>query len=107
MAVLTAAGLVPDVVYITSTDLYSWTETELPYEAMSLTIYLSKLVAVGGRDSSTHEATNAILTSTTGRQWEPSLLPMPMKRYDTSSVNIKHLQFSDRLTPTWYQELAP
>ena len=107
MAVLTAAGLVPDVVYNSSTDLYSWTETELPYEAMSLTIYLSKLVAVGGRDSSTREATNAILTSTTERQWEPSLLPMPMKRYDTSSVNMKHLRFSDRLTPTWYQELAP
>ena len=87
MAVLTEGGLVPDVVYISSTDLYSWTETELPYEAMSLTIYLSKLVAVGGRDPSTREATNTILTSTTGRQWEPSRPPMPTKRYYTSSVS--------------------
>ena len=88
MAVLTAVvGGVPDVVYISSTDLHSWTQTELPYEDMSLTIYQSKFVAVGGRDPSTFEATNTILTSTTGRQWEPSLSPMPTKRYDTSSVS--------------------
>ena len=88
MAVLAAGvGGVPDVVYISSTDLHSWTETELPYGHMSLTIYLSKFIAVGGRDPSTHEATNTILTSTTGRQWEPSLPPMPTKRYYTSSVS--------------------
>ena len=89
MAVLTTTeddGL-PDVVYISSTDLQSWTESELPYEAMSLTIYQSKFVAVGGVDLSTDEATNTILTSTTGRQWEPSLPPMLTKRYDTSSVS--------------------
>ena len=85
MAVLTAG--VPGEVYISSTDLHSWTATELPYEDMSLTIYQSKFVAVGGRDPSTHEATNTILTSTTGRQWEPSLPPMPSKRYRTSSVS--------------------
>ena len=88
MAVLTTGGVgVPDIVYISSTDLHSWTETELPYGHMSLTIYLSKFIAVGGRDPSTREATNTILTSTTGRQWEPSLPPMPTKRYDTSSVS--------------------
>ena len=77
----------PDVVYISSTDFQSWTETKLPYDFMSLTIYQSKFVAVGGRDPSTDEATNTILTSTTGRQWKPSLPPMPTKRYDTSSVS--------------------
>ena len=75
------------MVFISSTDLQSWTETELPYELMSLTIYQSKFVAVGGLDLSTHKATNTILTSTTGRQWEPSLPPMPTKRYGTSSVS--------------------
>ena len=85
MAVLTAG--VPGGVFISSTDLHSWTETELPYEDMSLTIYQSKFVAVGGRDLSTDEATNTILTSTTGQQWEPSLPPMPTKRSDTSSVS--------------------
>ena len=75
------------MVYISSTDLHSWTETELPYQLMSLTIYQSKFVVVGGYDHCTDEATNTILTSTTGRQWEPSLPPMPTKRYATSSVS--------------------
>ena len=86
MAVLTYGGG-PDVVFISSTDFHSWTETELPYQYMSLTIYESKFVAVGGWDLSTGEATNAILTSTTGQQWKPSLPPMPTKRYFTSSVS--------------------
>ena len=77
------------MVYISSTDHHSWTETELPYQHMSLTIYQSKFVAVGGRDLSTRQATTTILTSTTGRQWEPSLPPMPTKRYWTSSVSTK------------------
>ena len=89
MAVLTTLDYLDyagdDAVFISSTDLQSWTETELPYNDMSLTIYQSKFVAVGGRDRS--EATNTILTSTTGRQWEPSLPPMPTKRYNTSSVS--------------------
>ena len=85
MAILTGGG--PDFVYISSTELRSWTETELPYNDMSLTIYQSKFVAVGGYDPSTRKATNTILTSTTGRQWEPSLPPMPTKRFRTSSVS--------------------
>ena len=85
MAVLTVAvGF--NVVYI-STDLQSWTATELPYRLMSLAIYQSKFVAVGGWDLSTGKITNTIFTSTTGRQWEPSLPPMPTKRYRTSSVS--------------------
>ena len=87
MALLTAGYVVPDMVYISSTDVHSWTEYELPYRDMSLTIYLSKFVAVGGRNLFTDEATNTILTSTTGRQWEPSLPAMPTKRYYTSSVS--------------------
>ena len=89
MAVLTGLRDIPDVVHISSTDLQSWTETELPYHGMSLAIYQSKFVAVGGLDLSTCEGTNTILTSTTGRQWEPSLPPMPTKRCNTSSVSIK------------------
>ena len=83
MAVLTVGC--PDVIHISSSDLHSWTETELPYRLMS--IYQSKFVAVGGWDPSTREATNTILTSTTGRRWKPSLPPMPTKRYRTSSVS--------------------
>ena len=88
VAVLCDNGYGTNVVYTSSIiDLHSWTETELPYEHMSLTIYQSKFVVVGGRDRSTDEATNTILTSTTGRQWEPSLPPMPTKRESTSSAS--------------------
>ena len=83
VAVLTVA----DVVYISSTNLHSWTETKLPYHFMSLTIYQSNFVVVGGLNRSSLEATNTVLTSSTGQQWEPSLPPMPTKRYGTSSVS--------------------
>ena len=52
---------------------------------MSLTTYLSRFVAVGGRVH--NKPTNELLTSTSGLEWEPSLPPMPMKRYMTSSVS--------------------
>ena len=47
----------------------------------------SKLVAVGGGHPSTHEATDQLLTGATGEDWQPSLLPMPTKRYNTLSVS--------------------
>ena len=90
MAVLTTHGYgVPDILFFSSTNLQSWTSFDLSYEHMSLTIYQSKLVLVGGRHPSTHEPTNQLLTSTTGRRWELSLPPMPTKRYDTSSVSTR------------------
>ena len=56
---------------------------------MSLAIFQSKFVLVGGRHLSTLEPTNMLLTSTTGRQWEPSLPPMPTKRYKASSMSTR------------------
>jgi len=56
---------------------------------MSLTTYQSKFVLVGGLHPSTREYTNALLTSSKGRYWKPSLPPMPTKRYDTSSVSTR------------------
>ena len=56
---------------------------------MSLTTYQSKFTLVGGRHRSTLELTNTLHTSTTGQQWEPSLPPMPTKRYRTSSVSTR------------------
>ena len=76
-------------VHISSTNLRSWTTTRLPYHFMSLTTYQDKLVAVGGRNPSTLEVTNQLLTSVTGEDWQPSLPPMPTKRYDTSSVSAE------------------
>ncbi len=70
-----------------STDLHSWTTTRAPYECSSLTTYQSKFVLVGGRHPSTDELTNSLLTSTTGRDWKPSLRAMPTRRSWTSSVS--------------------
>ena len=78
-----------DILILSSTNLRSWTSIGLSCRDMSLTIYQSKFVLVGGRHSSTSEATNQLLTSTTGRQWEPSLPPMPTKGYRTSSVSTR------------------
>ena len=91
VAVLTSScyGIGPDILFLSSTDLQSWTHIDLSYDFMSLTIYQSKLVLVGGCHCSTEEPTNQLLTSTTGRQWEHSLPAMPTKRYHTSSVSTR------------------
>ena len=80
-------GLSGDTLHISSTNLHSWTTTTLPYDYMSLTTYQDKLVAVGGLHPSTSEVTDQLLTSATGEDWQPSLPPMPTKRYWTSSVS--------------------
>ena len=54
---------------------------------MSLTTYQSKFVAVGGRNHL--QPTNVLHTSISGLEWEPSLPPMPTKRYMTSSVSAR------------------
>ena len=87
MAVLDVAGLGGDTLHISSTNLHSWTTTDLPYYYMSLTTYQDKLVAVGGRNCTTLEATDQLLTSARGKYWQPSLPPMPTKRHSTSSVS--------------------
>ena len=76
-----------DILHISSTNLHSWTTTCLPYDCMSLTTYQDKLVAVGGRHRTTGEITDQLLTSARGEDWQPSLPPMPTKRYSTSSVS--------------------
>ena len=87
MAVLNDGLYGCDTLHISSTNLHSWTTTDLPYGYMSLTTYQDKLVAVGGRHPSTDEVTDQLLTSATGEDWQPSLPPMPTKRYSTSSVS--------------------
>ena len=98
VAVLTGRGVYtsggfgthrPDILFLSSTNLRLWTSIDLSYQGMSLTTYQSKLVLVGGRHPSTGEPTNQLLTSTTGLQWEPSLPPMPTKRYATSAVSTR------------------
>ena len=90
MAILSwREGYDADELHISSTDLHSWTTTTLPYQGMSLTTYQSMFVSVGGHHPSTHELTDLLFTSDTGLQWQPSLPPMPTKRYYTSSVSTR------------------
>ena len=79
----------PDILFLSSTNLRLWTSIVQSHQSMSLTTYQSKLVLVGGLHLYTHGPTNQLLTSTTGRQWERSLPPMPTKRYGTSSVSTR------------------
>ena len=93
MAVLTSGPIRdPDIVFLSSTNLQSWTRIDLQYEDMSLTTYQSKFVLVGGRHPSTGKPTNRLLTSITRQDREPSLPPMPTKRYETSSVSTRSLE---------------
>ena len=79
---------VGDRLYVSSTSLNSWTVTSLSYNGMSLATYQSKFVVVGGCLPSTiNEATDQLLTSTTGKDWQSSLPPMPTKRFDASAVS--------------------
>ncbi len=54
---------------------------------ISILTYQSKFVLVGGMHPSTIEPTNSLLTSTTGRDWKPSLRAMPTPRSWASSVS--------------------
>ena len=78
-----------DILFLSSTDLQSWTSIDLSHRLMSLTTYQSMFVLVGGYHHSTARITNKLLTSTTGHQWEASLPPMPTKRCGTSSVSTR------------------
>ena len=79
---------VGDRLHVSSTSLNSWTVTSLSYNGMSLATYQSKFVVVGGCLPSTHnEVTDQLLTSTTGKDWQSSLPPMPTKRFDASAVS--------------------
>ena len=90
MAILASSyGFDADVLYISSTNLHSWTTTTSPYKDMSLATYHSMFVAVGGRHPSAREYIDLLFTSDTGLQWRPSLPPMPTKRSGTSSVSTR------------------
>ncbi len=85
VAVLAETRLSTDILYVSSLDLSSWTTVNLPYQHMSLTTYKSQFVAVGGL-SDVNTPVDVVLTSGTGLDWYPTLLPMKTKRFYTGSV---------------------
>ena len=72
------------MIFISSTDLSSWTALTTPTSGYALAIYHSQLVLVGGRSI---QPTNKLWTYT-GRNWQPSLPPMPTQRYGVSAIVI-------------------
>ncbi len=82
-------GFSKDTLHVSSTDLKSWTTFTLPYQNMTLATYTSRFVAVGGRDVSTRQPIDTVLTSDTGLKWQISLPPMKTKRFFTSCISTR------------------
>ena len=73
--------------FISSTDLNSWSQVATPTRYYGLTTYHSQVVLVGGREPDTIMATNKLWTLKGGTNWQPSLPPMPTSRYFSSALN--------------------
>ena len=73
--------------FISSTDLNSWSQVTTPTRYYGLTTYHSQVVLVGGREPDTDMATNKLWTLKGETNWQPSLPPMPTSRYYSSALN--------------------
>ena len=73
--------------FISSTDLNSWSQVTTPTRYYGLTTYHSQVVLVGGIELDTRMTTNKLWTLKGGTNWQPSLPPMPTSRYYSSALN--------------------
>ena len=73
--------------FISSTDLNSWSQVTTPTRLYGLTTYHSQVVLVGGMEHDTDMTTNELWTLKGGTNWQPSLPPMPTSRYYSSALN--------------------
>ena len=73
--------------FISSTDLNSWSQVTTPTRYYGLTTYHSQVVLVGGEEPDTDMITNKLWTLKGGTNWQPSLSPMPTSRYYSSALN--------------------
>ena len=73
--------------FISSTDLNSWSQVTTPTRYYGLTTYHSQVVLVGGIEHDTDMVTNKLWTLKGGMNWQPSLPPMPTSRYHSSALN--------------------
>lgn len=76
--------------YVSSTEIASWSVLATPTYYFALTTYQSQLVLAGGMDVSTQEVTNQLLTSSNGKSWQPTLPPMPTKRISCSAITTRN-----------------
>ena len=73
--------------FISSTDLNSWSQVTTPTRYYGLTTYHSQVVLVGGEEPDTYMTTNKLWTLKGGTNWQPSLPPMPTSRDSSSALN--------------------
>ena len=73
--------------FISSTDLNSWSQVTTPTRYYGLTTYHSQVVLVGGQEPDTYMATNKLWTLKGGTNLQPSLPPMPTSRRYSSALN--------------------
>lgn len=71
----------------------SWTVSTTPTSIYALTTYHSRLVLVGGLDTSTLKVTNKLWVSDEGVDWDTSLPPMPTRRALSSAINTGSPQY--------------
>ena len=75
-------------VFISSTDISSWSELATPTYWYALTTYHSQLVVVGGKELATGKVTNKLWTYDADMNWYSSLPPMQTRRIDASAVTF-------------------
>ena len=75
------------LLFISSTDLNSWSQVTTPTRYYGLATYHSQVVLVGGEEPDTDMATNKLWTLKGETNWQPSLPPMPTSRYSSSALN--------------------
>ena len=79
--------------FVSSTDLKSWTILTTPNYWFALTTFNDMLVLLGGVEMATEEFTNRIWGSRDGKKWEEDVLPsMQTKRISTSAITIADLE---------------
>ena len=75
------------LLFISSTDLNSWSQVSTPTCWYGLTTYHSQVVLVGGMKHIPDMTTNKLWTLKGGTNWQPSLPPMPTSRCFSSALN--------------------
>ncbi len=73
--------------YVSGTDLKSWSTLTTPSYWFALTTFESKLLLLGGVEKATEEFTNKTWTTDDDKKWTPNVLPpMRTKRISASAV---------------------
>ena len=73
--------------FVSSTDLKSWSVITTPNYWFALTTFESELILLGGVEKSTEEFTNKVWCSENGKKWNSNIVPpMRTKRISASAV---------------------